>query len=568
MKQLFNHPSIIMWSLGNESGWGENMLEEAKLVKSLDRTRLLHYESTHRLDNTPDDILDVVSRMYPSPAEMTDFLQEEKETRPLMLCEYSHAMGNGNGDLEDYHKTFHLSERFAGGCIWEWCDHAIILGKTEDGKIQYGYGGDFGERHNDGNFCLDGLVYPDRTPHTGLLEAKQVYRPVRVGKSGDGFLFRNLLAFENAGKLLDCAYEITDFGKKLSEGKLDFSVPPLGTSHVRIPEAENIRGTDVRIRFVFTAKEETSWCEKGYFICQEQIPLSAEKPLPVLEMTVAKAVLREEKLFFTIAAENLEYVVDRRKGSVCSMKKNGCELLAKPMEFNFFRAPTDNDSMKGDWYRAHLNSFDSKIYSTEAQAFEGGISVWIEHSFGWNIYQPFARGKTELRFLDSGALRVISDLETSNKVTFLPRFGLRFFLPESFEEVRYYGYGPQESYIDKHQASYLGEFYAKISEMHEDYIRPQENSSHWGCGFAEISDEDTSFRIEAEKDFSFNASVYTQEELAAKRHNYELKKSGYSVICADAAMAGVGSASCGPALDEKYRVSLQKLHLDFSIKIK
>lgn len=168
------------------------MLDEAELIKRLDDTRLVHYESTHCLDGTSNSVLDVVSGMYWDLNGLKGYLEKSEENRPLVQCEYCHAMGNGPGDLEDYHNVFYSNERFCGGFVWEWCDHSVPLGKTAEGRIKYGYGGDFGERHNDGNFCMDGLVYPDRTPHTGLLEVKQVYRPVRVtkGESEGSFVFQ------------------------------------------------------------------------------------------------------------------------------------------------------------------------------------------------------------------------------------------------------------------------------------------------------------------------------------------------------------------------------------------
>ncbi len=568
VKQHFNRPSIVMWSLGNESGWGENLLFASKLVKSLDKSRILHYESTHHLDDTPNDILDVVSQMYPSPDSMRKFLSDENEKRPLFLCEYCHAMGNGPGDLEDYRNVFYENDRFAGGCIWEWCDHSVIQGETDDKRTKYGYGGDFGERHNDGNFCMDGLCYPDRTPHTGLMEAKQVYRPVRAEKgAADGeFVIKSFLSFADAGELLFCEYEITELGKKTAGGSFDFSVPPMESVTVTIPEAKAASGESVYIRFVFRAKTDTAWCEKGYEVCFEQLPLSVKQRAASFRKSENKAAFKEEPLFITVTAGNTEYTVSRRHGTVTSIKRGGKELLHKPMEWNFFRAPTDNDNMKQDWYRAHLNDYVTKVYSTDVSDFDGGVAVKISHSFGWSIHQPFAKAETEIQFYDGGEMRVATKATTSNKVELLPRFGLRLFLPESFDTAEYYGYGPTESYIDKRQATYVGLFKSKITDMHEDYIRPQENSSHYGCLFANVSGGGETMRITSDKEFSFNASVYTEEELAEKRHNYELEKSGYTVICADSGMAGVGSASCGPALDEKYRISLPEISLDFTFR--
>ncbi|MDE6031501.1 MAG: DUF4981 domain-containing protein, partial [Oscillospiraceae bacterium] len=253
-----NRPCVVFWSLGNESGYGTNMLAAAQLVKRMDDTRLLHYESTHKLDDTPTDILDVVSQMYPSVESMAEYLKNENEKRPLILCEYCHAMGNGPGDLEDYHNTFHSSERFCGGFIWEWSDHAFPLGTTDDGRVKYGYGGDFNEKHNDGNFCMDALTYPDRTPHTGLLEAKQVYRPVRVEYRGNGvFVFRSMLDFADAGELTDCRWEITRNGGTLAEGSLSFSVKPRGSVEINIPQAAEIADEEAYLRFIFTSSRDT-----------------------------------------------------------------------------------------------------------------------------------------------------------------------------------------------------------------------------------------------------------------------------------------------------------------------
>ncbi len=566
--QHYNRPSIIMWSLGNESGWGENTLEEARAIKENDSTRLVHYESIHTLDNTPDDILDVISRMYPSTDGMKGIVDSDESKRPLILCEYCHAMGNGPGDLEDYHEVFYSDKRFAGGFIWEWCDHALIQGVAENGKVKYGYGGDFGERHNDGNFCMDAVTYPDRTPHTGLLEAKQVYRPVRVTMSENAgeFVFRSMLSFVNAEDVLDCRYEITDMGEAVSKGSVALRLSPEETARIRIPAAESVSGESVCIRFIFTAREGFGCHESGEEVCFDQLLICENHAAESASDGDVSFV--ESPFEFTVTAGESVIRFNRRKGVISSVARNGKELLAKPIEWNFFRAPIDNDVMKGDWYRAHLNDYDTKVYKTSAEKLEDNVVIRISHSFGWNIYQPFCVAQTEITISADGNIRIKTDGTTSNKVTFLPRFGLRLFLGSSFDTARYYGYGPTESYIDKHHACYLGDFTAKIADMHEDYIRPQENSSHYGCRFAVVSDGSDTLRITAPEPFSFNASEYTQEELAAKRHNYELEKSGFSVVCIDSGMAGVGSNACGPALADKYRIRLPEIHLDFTLSLR
>ena len=569
VKQHFNHACIIIWSLGNESGWGENFIAAGRAVKELDDTRLVHYESTHQLGHAPTDILDLVSKIYQEPDYMCRFLEKEEEKRPLFLCEYSHSMGTGPGDLEAYQKVFYSNDRFLGGCIWEWCDHSVILGKTKDGKVKYGYGGDFGERHDDGNFCLDGLVGPDRQPHTGLKEVKQVFRPIRVfkGEREGEVLFRNYLIYEDAGTLFDCKYEITDQGRIVGGGDLKFDVKPLSCKKITVPELRNLRGDNLAIRFLFLAKEDTLWCKKGYLICFDQI-IYTETSLHQSRRTITDQVeLEEGPLLYKIRAGQVTYLFDRRHARITSISKDGRELLDRPVEHNFFRAPMDNDKMKDEWYKIHLNDYVTKVYETSTIREEDCVNIRIKHSFGWSIYQPFAKGETVLTFGTDGSVRVVSDFKTSNKVTLLPRFGLRFFLKKEFDSVQYYGYGPEQSYCDMHQASWLGHFQAKISDLYVDTIKPQENGSHYGCKFAEVSSDDMTIRFEGDRAFSFQALEYTQEELASKKHDYELEKSESSVICIDSGMSGAGSASCGPDLDERERIALPKLHMDLTFLV-
>lgn len=552
-----NRPCVIFWSLGNESGYGENLREGAKLIKMLDSTRPVHYESTHKLDDTPDDILDVVSEMYTSPDDIRKFLEKPDEKRPFILCEYCHAMGNGPGDLEDYHDLFMTSDRLCGGLVWEWADHAVILGYTDEGKPKYGYGGDSGERHNDGNFCMDALCYPDRTPHTGLLEVKQAYRPVRVTKGGlpDRFMINSLLRFIDAGEYLDCRWEITFDGGKAAEGSFSFSVPPMGCAEITVPEAAGVFDKDAYIRFIFTAKNGYGVFADGAEVCFDQLKIFTAERKPLPKSRELPGIV-DTPLEYRIKAGNTDYVFNRRTAQFDGILVNGSDILAKPMEYNFFRAPVDNDTMKGDWYSAHLNDYIVKVYETSVSAEENCAVIRAKQSFGWSIHQPFAEMTAEYRIGGDGALDISCSAVTSNKVEFLPRFGLRLFLPKSFCDVEYCGYGSCESYIDKHLASYIGNFRSDIADMHEDYIRPQENGSHYGCTRMTVTGSGAALEFSEADGFSFSASEYTQEELAGKRHNFELVKSEYNVVCIDFAMAGVGSNACGPALAEKYRIKL------------
>ena len=638
-----NRPCVVFWSMGNESGYGTNFEEAGKWIKNYDDSRLLHYESTYCQDNTSDQILDVVSKMYPPVESREYFLSNSEEKRPLVLCEYCHAMGNGPGDLEDYHKVFHSSERFAGGFIWEWCDHSVSLGQNDNGNEMYGYGGDWNERHNDGNFCCDGLVYPDRKVHTGLKEVKQVYRPVRVSYiEKDIFEFWNLQAFANADDYLNCKYELTADGELIEAKELHLpELKPLIKTEVRIslPDLSEFNGKEIYIRFIFTQKDNTIWCSRGFEVCFDQVKLAdssseddleiemlksasymplldgqtAYEPNPkdnngkqknerkAIEKQIAfvqESVLQndlslagDEKIIisennmkivksgksYEVSAENVRYVFDRCSGEFISICADGKEILQKPLKFNFMRAPTDNDSQRGDWFRIRLHEYDTKVYSTNISAIEGKVEITVNESFGWNIYQPFFYGKVIYEISSQGELAVKFDFTASNKLLVLPRIGIRLFVDKEYDKVEYFGYGPEESYVDKHQSSYVGKFTSKISDMYEPYIKPQENSSHCDCRYVKISGKNnnlnfTGWNIEKNirKNISFNASEYTQEELYSKRHNYELKKSSSNVICIDYHMQGVGSNSCGPVLAQKYRIQLPvvKGQLNMKIEIK
>nr|MCR4733750.1 DUF4981 domain-containing protein [Treponema sp.] len=503
VKRDINRPCVLIWSMGNESGLGEDFVEAAKKIKEYDKSRLLHYESVHKQDDTSDEIFDLVSRMYPDPTSWNKNLEDKNEKRPFILCEYCHAMGNGPGDLEDYHKAIWSDDRFCGGFIWEWCDHSISLGKTSDGKEKYAYGGDWGELHNDGNFCCDGLVYPDRKIHTGLLEAKQVYRPVRVEKVSEEtennqnyktYSFWNLMAFANLKDKLNFYYEISKNGTVISTSKVQsLDLPPLSKKSVTLDDfpleiemdiqkneslPENSR-SEYYIRFIFIQKYDEIWAKKAYEVAFDQVKIGKENPddeeyiirkgdwkVDSLKVSVPNPGKRDEKgiqknarqeikdmvewykniipqstdykyternAVYSIKSAQEEYLFDSRKALITSIKKDGKEILNQPLNFNFMRAPTDNDSQKGEWFRNHLNDYQIKVYDIQKNEDENSTIIQVMQSFGWSQHQPFAYGKICYIFPKTGGLEIDFDLKTSSKVTFLPRIGIRLFVDKKFD---------------------------------------------------------------------------------------------------------------------------------------
>ena len=573
----YNRYCVIFWSLGNESGYSRNMEAAARYIKSLDSGRLVHYESMLQLKGAEPAIdspetLDVVSRMYATTEYMeNEFLTDEKETRPFIQCEYCHAMGNGPGDLEDYWQVIYSNKRFCGGLIWEWCDHGIYAGETESGKPMYLYGGDSGEPVHDGNFCLDGLVYPDRTPHTGLLEAKNVYRPVRVTAQNiqqGTFTLTNCMDFANPADCFSCRIVITESGVVSLEKTVEIpDVSPHKGVPLVIPEAAGKTGKSLYIRFIFTYKTDTRWAKAGDEVCFDQIELCRQKQPHIADTYGAKLTVSDSKTQYTVSGGGFTYIIDKSTGLFSYISRGGIKRMDKEMEYNVFRAPTDNDVyVKEKWNKYHLSKLITKIYDCKYTVSDFFAEFEFDLALGWYIHSNTLRIKNKITVYNSGEIEIANHVNVTENRPYLPRFGIRMFLPQEFENVEYYGYGPHESYIDKHRSTYKGIFTDYVSEMHEDYIRPQENSSHFGCEYAVISDDENEIVITADEDFSFNASRYTQEELTNKKHNYELIPCDSNVICIDFKQSGVGSNSCGPYLNEKYQ--LCEKEFDFTVHIK
>lgn len=588
----YNRPCVIFWSMGNESGYSKAFEHGALWIKNEDKSRLVHYESMHHMDCYPEAedsprTLDVVSRMYSSSVWMeNDFLKDDKEKRPFILCEYCHAMGNGPGDLEDYWQVIYSNRRFAGGLIWEWCDHGLYEGDDENGNPKYFYGGDYNELIHDGNFCMDGLVYPDRTPHTGLKEAKNVYRPLRcelVDPEKAIFRFTNCLDFTNASAFA-INWELTANGKTVKRGHLNLDIPPHSQKEVMIDDFAQEEFPVIHDEFPVILSEvegslfiKFTYTRNGLESGFDQLALNnALAVCPGLkslshEESAKKLSAKEDARYITLEGENFTYIFDKRLASFSSMKIDGKEILDKPLSFNHFRAPTDNDSgIKNNWYKYHLQEHFPKVYSVSLKkdgAADSEVSITANIDLGWLIFKNSFNVESEWTVKGDGSLSVENKVKVIDKRDYLPRFGLRFFLNKSFCHVNYFGYGPHESYIDKHQSTWKGLFSAKVEDMYEPYVRPQENSSHYGTDWLTIGNGSTLLAFTSSQSFSFNASEFTQEELAAKKHAWELEKSGSTVLCLDYKMSGVGSNSCGPFLLEKYQLSEKEFVFRFNMNI-
>ena len=561
-----NRFCIVMWSMGNESAYGCNFEKALEWTKNFDPDRITQYESARyrNYDETYDySNLDVYSRMYPALSEIQEYLDKDG-SKPFLLVEYCHSMGNGPGDFEDYFQMIQDNDKMCGGFVWEWCDHAIAHGTAENGKTIYAYGGDHGEEIHDGNFCMDGLVYPDRTVHTGLLEYKNVYRPARVisyNKESGELVLHNYMDFDDLKDYVKISYELTQDGLVISKGILpEFSVAPHGEgkTNLKINVPENGK---CYLKLIYHLKKELPLLDEDHILGFDEIEVSKEDTkCKLAEKWIPKTVVdselqvNENDTQIHIKGREFAYTIDKRTALFTEMKFAGREYLNHPMELNIWRAPTDNDMyIKSEWKKAHYDKAYTRAYTTEVVQGKHGVKITSHASVVAETVQKILDVTITWKIEAAGKIDADIAVTKDNEFPDLPRFGVRMFLDKKLSAVRYFGMGPQESYCDKHQAASHGLYRADVGDLHEDYIRPQENGSHYDCEYVELNNSRYGIVASAEKAFSFNASYYTQEELEKKTHNYELIESDSVVFCVDYALNGIGSNSCGPVVLEQYR---------------
>ena len=561
-----NRFCIVMWSMGNESAYGCNFEKALEWTKNFDPDRITQYESARyrNYDETYDySNLDVYSRMYPALSEIQEYLDKDG-SKPFLLVEYCHSMGNGPGDFEDYFQMIQDNDKMCGGFVWEWCDHAIAHGTAENGKTIYAYGGDHGEEIHDGNFCMDGLVYPDRTVHTGLLEYKNVYRPARVisyNKESGELVLHNYMDFDDLKDYVKISYELTQDGLVISKGILpEFSVAPHGEgkTNLKINVPENGK---CYLKLIYHLKKELPLLDEDHILGFDEIEVSKEDTkCKLAEKWIPKTVVdselqvNENDTQIHIKGREFAYTIDKRTALFTEMKFAGREYLNHPMELNIWRAPTDNDMyIKSEWKKAHYDKAYTRAYTTEVVQGKHGVKITSHASVVAETVQKILDVTITWKIEAAGKIDADIAVTKDDEFPDLPRFGVRMFLDKKLSAVRYFGMGPQESYCDKHQAASHGLYQANVDDLHEDYIRPQENGSHYDCEYVELNNSRYGIVASAEKAFSFNASYYTQEELEKKTHNYELTESDSVVFCVDYALNGIGSNSCGPVVLEQYR---------------
>ena len=578
MERDKNHPCIVMWSVGNESGIGRNHVAMMDYFHARYPGCLVHSEdATRMLVGHPDDEMarrqvaatDVDSRMYPSPKEIKErYLNDRENPRPFYLCEYSHAMGNGPGDLADYWELIWNNDAFWGGCVWEFTDHSIATGDDPLHDPHYLYGGDFGEFPTMGCFCVDGLVYPDRRVHTGLLELKQAIKPFCVTDFDDktgSFTLCNRRSFRDLSDL-NFTYIFCKDGKKVAEGQLSSPAILPGEKMTVTPDMPAMEDGLCTFTVKATQAVNTMWAQAGYEVGFDQFArdLRARKPLD----TCGDVRVEEGRTGIVLTVSDVTVVIDRVHGLVASMKKEGKELLSSPITPVIWRAPTDNDRyVQREWQKALYHLAETHCYDCAVMPSEEGmVTVRAHLSMGAPSHLPMLHLTANYTLCSDGSLVVDYEADVREGLPPLPRFGLQMMLPEGFENLTYYGRGPVESYRDKRLASYEGEFACAVRDHFEHYVRPQENMAHADTVWMRVSDGEAALlALDTNTRFSFNCSHFTPHDLYATAHDFELTPRAETVVNLDLAQAGIGSNSCGPSLDERYRLSDK--HLRFAVRL-
>jgi beta-galactosidase len=543
-----NHPCVIMWSLGNESGYGCNHDAMIVWIKNRDKSRLVHFEGANLVKDKSD--VDVVSRMYTSPEGIEEFAKNE-DKRPFFLCEYSHAMGNGPGDVWDYWQKIYSYPKLIGGCIWEWADHTVMV----DGV--YKYGGDFGETIHDGNFCCDGMVFADRSFKAGSLEVKAVYQYMRTSVSGSKLTVTNLYDFTNL-KEYKLQWKVNCDGEAIKAGELICDIKPHETKEYTLelvlPESCKL-GCYLDLSLV---------SETGYEVALEQHKLDVVIETEIADLA-SSASFQEEKEKIKITGENFTYIFNKHYGNFESMIIDGEERLGEPTKLSVWRAPTDNDRrVKYKWglfednrSGENFNRIFTKIYSCELK----NNSIIVEGNLAGISRAPFLRFNIVYTVSAQGEIVVKLQGKVKEKCVFLPRLGFEFSIPKKNQKFNYYGMGPVENYLDMHHHTKVGMYESSATEEYVPYIVPQEHGNHTKTKLLQIG----GLKFSTKGEFEFNVSNYTSEMLTNAKHTDELVEDKNTIVRIDYKNSGIGSNSCGPELLEQYRLKEKEISFEFSI---
>lgn len=584
-----NHPSIIAWSLGNESGYGAPHDAIAAWMRHRDPSRVIHYEGAITFDwSGGRAATDLVCPMYPEIAKLEAWAKApaKGDPRPLIMCEYSHAMGNSNGCLGEYFDALDRHRGLQGGFIWEWVDHGLKQ-RTADGREFWAYGGDFGDEPSDKNFVCDGLVWPDRTPHPGLYEYKHLAQPVRVtavdARRGK-FRVENRRWFTSLADLRG-EWELLADGVVVARGKLPrLTTAPRKTQDVALAWAERVSAgaTEAHVTFRFRQARAAGGCPAGHEVAWQQIAL----PLPkraAKKVVLAKATraveVSERADGWSIRASDTELSVNRAAGVIERWRVGGREIVTRGPLLNVWRAGTDNDGLKlfsevkwgvsrvlTKWLEAGYDRVELRASEVSCRSASGGADVRIAQRW----FCPGARGEIvhvhTYRVSPNGEVAVENRFEVDPRLPELPRLGVSLVLPAGLEQLSWFGRGPWENYRDRNRAAVVARYASTVSEQYVPYIVPQEHGNKTDVRWLELGDgQGHGVRFTAAPRFEASASHFTAADLFAAKHTTDLTPRPEVHVNLDLVQRGLGTASCGPDTLPAYRVLPGRYRFAFTV---
>lgn len=564
-----NRACVFMWSLGNESFYGRNHVAMYEWIKEFDPSRPVHYEG-----DVEAKTADVFSWMYPTVQKCIDFAERGSE-KPLILCEYGHAMGNGPGAIKEYVEVFRKYRQLQGGFIWEWANHGL-LAETEDGQEYYAYGGDFGDEPNDGNFVMDGLLFSDHTPAPGLEEYKKHIQPVHVEFEGLKAKITNCYDWQLTDHLA-CVWAVKSSGNLIFEGGLASPVVDSGkTAEVKLPFRHTELGSrEISATIYFYLKEDTTWAKAGHLVAWSEATI---RPAPSGQIDrkppaegIVKVQHRGDDRHLIVKGSKSRFELDMISGNLRWASSVSGGLIQGGPIINFYRAPTNNDlGPSGDakhWREFLLHATIQSVQKVEWDHSdeEAAVICRVHTRIAPPVLDWGVSTILDYTFRDGSIeLTVTGRLEGNHPKTFA-RIGLTFILSPELEDVTWYGRGPGESYKDKKDANRMGIWQGTIDEMYTNYEFPQESGNRTDTLWAAIQcEEEYGLKvIFLEKPGDFTALHYTMEDLERSRHPYELTKLNETILRVDCDHHGLGTGSCGPGVLPEY----QLIAKDFSFKL-
>jgi len=593
-----NHPSIILWSLGNETAYSPSHDAMAGWIRGYDPTRPLHFEPGIWIQGVKKQpyqhiydwghrVTDIICPMY-SAIEGEGLVKwatdksHPDQTRPLIMCEYSHAMGNSNGSLADYWDAFEKYPGLQGGFIWEWIDHGIRQ-KAENGRDYWAYGGDFGDQPNDLNFVCDGLVWPDREPHPGVFEFKHLAQPIKaIGfqlKSGTLEL-KNKLDFASLRGFRG-EWALTVNGTKKAGGKLTALTARPGEIQkikLKLPACTLAAGEEAFLNLRYCTAVATPWAKGGHEVGWDQLSVPFKvKAAPAARRPKGQVSLEKSAGMAEAAAGAVRLRASLEAGRIESLSWNGREILLSGPMLQVWRAATDNDGIKGwtgqegkplgRWLKAGLNDLQLRVTSATARLDKDGQAVLsFEHIASCAASEEAVRHRHKYTVLPDGSILVDNEFAIDKALPDLPRLGVVMALRPGFEKLQWLGRGPWENYIDRNRSSMVGLYESTVAEQYVPYILPQEHGNHTEVRWLSLANAKTGLRIEARGPLEFTASHFAAADLFVRTHTWQLEPRKETILSLDYRQRGLGTASCGPDTLDRYKVQPGRIRWSYVIR--